>query len=241
VRADPRLLRQVEQADGVLHGQRVGRREQHVHRVVEQRVEVDPRHDGRRLEVVLEDDGEVELATPDPVEGGDPVHEVVDQPDPGRIAVEDGADLRGQVHQGGQEGPEAHRSPARPAEFAHLLLGPVELTEGDLGMGEQHPSGLGGHHPAPGAQHQHGIELAFEQADLPRDRRLGQVQGVRGGREGAVLHDRTERQELRDIEHAENFEPSRHIVMSGHGSGRAPSRAWTTCSAHGRAPGSPSA
>ncbi len=85
------------------------------------------------------------------------------------------------------EGAEGDRARAQVADLADGVGGLGRLGERALGVRDQQPSRLGQREPAAGAREQRDAELGLEPADLLGEARLGHVQLLRGGGEGAAL------------------------------------------------------
>ena len=88
---------------------------------------------------------------------------------------------------GGAERPE-RRGPAGEGACSPHGVGGVGCgRERTLGLGPEQPPGVGELEPAAGAHEERDAELGFEVGDLLGDAGAREVQGVRGGGEGAVL------------------------------------------------------
>jgi hypothetical protein len=133
------------------------------------------------LELVLEDDGDVQLAVDQTGEGGGTVDEVVVDDlvllteQIGVAVLQHHRDLGRQVYQGGEEGSETDVAAAQAGEIGDLRLGECEPAEDGLGMLDQQPARLGSQDSATAAAYQLRADLALQQGDLPRHRGLGQV------------------------------------------------------------------
>jgi hypothetical protein len=139
-----------------------------------------------RLELVLEHDGDVQLAGGQPGEGRPTVDELVADDlrlltDQVRVAVlQHRCDLGGQIDQCGEEGSETDVAAAQAGEISDLRLSQRKPAEDGLGMLGQQPARLGSEDSATAAADQLGTGLALQQGNLPRHRGLGQLQRVAG-------------------------------------------------------------
>ena len=112
-----------------------------------------------------------------------------DEPEPhvGVAAPEVGGEVGDQVGRGGAEHPEAERAAAQVAHLGDRVARAIEVGEHPLRLGPEAAARLGEHEPAAGAGEEGDPELRLELPHLLRDRGLGQVEGARGGAEGAVF------------------------------------------------------
>jgi hypothetical protein len=90
-----------------------------------------------------------------------------------------------------RDGPASERG-----ELADAVGRVFDGAQAARGMFRERAPGLGGHHTAAGADEQVGAERVLELADLLRNRRLRDAQGLGGGGEGAELERRAEAAEL---------------------------------------------
>ena len=117
-----------------------------------------------------------------------------------RVAVgERLGEIGQQVVDGGREGAEAGRARAHVAHAAHRFAGRLHLGQDALGVGQQRTAGLGRHDAAPDAHEERHAELALEAPDLLGERRLGQMQHLRGGAERPLLDGLPEVRELLEV------------------------------------------
>jgi hypothetical protein len=114
-------------------------------------------------------------------------------------------DLGRELRERGEEGPEPGPPALEPGERGDLLLGLLEAGLHRVGMTGEHPPGLRGLHAGAAASHELGPELALQQRDLARHRRLRQPERLPGGRERPLLEHRPQRRELRRVEHAHSL------------------------------------
>ena len=75
----------------------------------------------------------------------------------------------------------------------------VEIVEDARHLRQRPLAEAGEPHDAPAAHEQRLTELVLERANLPADRRLGQVQALRGAREALRLGDGAKRAQLREL------------------------------------------
>jgi hypothetical protein len=203
---DPGVASEVLDGQQGPAGQPVAGREQDPGRVGEQRHQLDVV--GRRvgLEAVLEHQGHVQLPGGQPPEGGAAVDQLVLHRELGQPGLGEGAHLGGELGEGGEEGAQADPAAAQPGQLGQLLGGQGQPVEDGVGVLDQQPAGLGRPDPLAGAAQQLGAGLAFQQGDLAGHGRLGQSQGLAGGRERPVGDHRAQGREPADVEHAQSLE-----------------------------------
>lgn len=96
MRSDPDLVGQVVHADRRTVGEVVPHGQDNPYRVLEEQVQLDAVHPRSGVEVVLQNDGEVQGATEQPIQGGGAIGELVDDDQSGmdlgefRVSIEPG-------------------------------------------------------------------------------------------------------------------------------------------------------
>lgn len=96
---------------------------------------------------MLEHEGQVEDAGAQPGEGGAAVDQLVHQPDARVVTVQQRPGLGREVYQRGEEGAEPDGAPPQALQGQHVVLGPLELTEHEVGVCEEDATSLGGTTP----------------------------------------------------------------------------------------------
>ena len=91
--------------------------------VVEERLDTDSLRDRRWGEVVVEDDGQVELTAAELAVGGVSVDEVVADVQVGIVLADDGGDFGGQLDQGAEERPQPDGAAGHVQQRADLRFG----------------------------------------------------------------------------------------------------------------------
>jgi hypothetical protein len=156
--------------------------------------------DRAHVELVVVDrqqhDAGLELAAPDAFDDRRGVAADQAHRDVGMTTHERGHEL---IHSPGRGLPEdADRDGSAPerGERADALGGVLDRAQAARRMLREGAPRVGWHHSASGADEKVGAERLFELADLLRNRRLGDAQGLRRGREGAELEGRAETADL---------------------------------------------
>ena len=150
---------------------------------------------------MLVDEREIQLPAGEPWDQS--LAMVVDhgQVDLGVALVEDRDGAGDQGRDGGGEAGKAQSATPQASDLAELLLGLLQAREHGLGVSQEGTAGVGEAYRSHAPFHQPGPCLPLEGGDLLADRRLGERQRLRGGRERAPGGDFPQHAEATWIQH----------------------------------------